>query len=69
MTYFQTRYERPDRLTKGDYVYDPNTKNWEPVKDAYWSELIQRYVVYCGPLGGCMHTHLRGSTVQARRYY
>lgn len=47
---------KPDTLTKGlDFVIGPS-KDWEPVQNAYWSDLIQRYVVMCGPLGYGMVT-------------
>lgn len=60
---------RPDTLTKGDYLYNPKSQAWEPVKDAYWSEKAQRYIVWLGPLGHVMHTYGKGVTVTKRNYY
>lgn len=60
---------RPDTLTKGDYIFNQSSKSWEPVKDAYWSEEQQIYVVYCGPQGGAMHTYDHGVKVTRQRYY
>lgn len=64
-----TEAVRPDTLTKGDYVYNPSSLCWEPVQDAYWSEAIQRYVVYCGPMGGAMHLYGASEKVNRQRYY
>ena len=64
-----TESVRPDTLTKGDYIFNPSSNKWEPVKDAYWSENIQRYVIYCGPMGGAMHTYGAGVKVNRQRYY
>lgn len=64
--------ERPDRLTAGvDHLYDPNSRRWEPVKDAYWSEESQRYVVFLGVLkdAGPMHLYPAGARVHTQRYY
>lgn len=63
---------RPDQLTAGlDHIYDPNSRRWEPVKDAYWSEVSQRYVVYLGTLkeAGPMHLYMPGARVNSQRYY
>lgn len=60
---------RPDTLSKGDYIFDPNTKKWEPVKSVYWSESNQIYVVYCGALGLIMHTYGASVKVWRQRYY
>lgn len=60
---------RPDKLTKGDYIFSPSSKCWEPVKDAYWSEDSQRYVVWCGPLGMQLQLFDSGSLCRVKRYY
>lgn len=63
-----TTSKRPDQLTQGDHVYHPASKRWEPVKDAYWSQESQRYVVWLGPLGMSMHLYGPGAKVNAQRY-
>lgn len=64
-----TTSKRPDQLTKGDHVFHPASKRWEPVADAYWSEAQQRYIVWLGPLGMSMHLYSKGVQVNAQRYH
>lgn len=68
----KTELERPDRLMAGvDHLFDPGSKRWEPVKQAYWSEEGQCYVVYLGvlPDAGPMHIYGAGARVWTQRYY
>lgn len=61
---------RPDTLTaKTDYVFNPSSKRWEVVFDAYWSDAQQLYIVRLGPLGSVMHLYGRGARVRTQRYY
>lgn len=64
-----TEFVRPDTLTRDDYIFDPKSAKWQPVRDAYWSEDNQIFVVYCGPLGLIMHTYGPGERVTRQRYY
>ena len=63
------QYKHPDQLTSGDYIWNPSSKQQEPVKDAYWSDDSQRYVVWVGPLGMSMHLYERGAKVLTTRFY
>ena len=63
------QYKRPDQLTSGDYIWNPSSKRQEPVKEAYWSDDSQRYVVWVGPLGMSMHLYGRGTKVLTTRFY
>lgn len=63
---------RPDELAAGgDYLFNPLSKAWEPVQEAYWSDDIQRYYVLIGPLKGygSIQTYAQGARVTAQRYY
>ena len=60
---------RPDTFMPGDHVYDPRSGKWEIIKDAYWSDTQQRYVVYCDPNGDTLHTYERGMKINVQRYY
>lgn len=62
-------YKRPDQLTDGDYIFNPSSKRMEPVKNAYWSDITQNYVVWVGPLGMSMHLYSKGLKVHYQRYY
>jgi hypothetical protein len=64
-----TESVRPDTLTSGDFVFNPLSAKWEPVRDTYWSEDTQRYVVWMGPLGHVMHTYGASEKVNRQRYY
>lgn len=69
MSNIKTAKVRPDQLTKGDKIWNPLSRYWEPVQEAYWSEQMQRYVVYCGPLGEAMHTYAVGCMVEKQVCY
>ena len=63
------KHVRPDTLTAGDNVYSPLSEQWEPVKSAYWSDTVQRYIVMCGPLGMQMQIYGKGEKVWTHKYY
>ena len=61
---------RPDVLmAKVDYVFNPCSKAWEIVYNAYWSEDQQRFIVWLGPQGTILHVYGRGARVRRQRYY
>jgi len=69
-----TETVRPDTLTKGDYVYNHLSGQWEPVTAAYWDEQKQRYVVTFGTrsdltTGRGVHTYQRGQLATKKRFY